>query len=124
MRRRPAYGVSRCSDLEEQLADALRQSGVTGRILVTATKGPVRKIHVTVESTAFEGMPWAMREELVWSVLEQTFEPPDIRAISLLVLETPDEAPLDFDDTVRRHHEQRARMRELLAQRGFQVPEP
>lgn len=122
MRRRPEYRIARCPELEQQLDSALRAIGVVGDVFVTATRSPARKLHVRVESAAFEDLTWTLREELVWSALEGAFAEDDLRAVSLLVLETPEEAPPDFDDLVRRNQEQRARTRAMLAQRGFQLP--
>ena len=62
-------------------------------------------IHVHVIAEGFRSMAWPEREKLVWSLLEDRLDEELVSSISLLMVETPEEAAPDYDEIRARHED-------------------
>lgn len=86
---------------------------------VSVTKGHNHYLHVRVIAPTFSDMPWAQREELVWSALEERLSEDDLRTITLLMVETPEEAGPPYEELRQRHESLRREVRATLANYGL-----
>ncbi len=86
---------------------------------VSVTKGHNHYVHVRVIAPTFSDMPWAQREELVWGLLEEGLSEDDLRTITLLMVETPEEAGAAYEELRQRHESLRREVRASLAERGL-----
>lgn len=112
MRRRARPTTSKLGEIERVLRDGLGALSVEGSVRVTP--GWRDNVHIQVVSPAFREMGWREREDLVWGILEASLREEVLGTISLLMLETPEEAPPDAEEFRQRHEALRAEVRERL----------
>ena len=86
---------------------------------MSVTKGHNHYVHVRVIAPTFSDMPWAQREELVWGLLEEGLSEDDLRTITLLMAETPEEAGAAYGELRQRHESLRREVRATLANYGL-----
>ncbi len=100
MSARPSRNVA---EVRQALENGFHGKGLAGDIRVTPGSGA--NAHIRVVSRVFENMPWRNREELIWGILEERIPETVLQSVTLLILETPDEAPSDYQE-IRRHNEE------------------
>lgn len=83
---------------------------------IRITKGFGDNVHIRVVSPAFRELSWREREELIWGMLEKDLKPQDQRTISLLMLESPEEAAPDYEELRKRHERLRVQVKEAMGE--------